>query len=364
MNIIFHTPLPLNTKATSASGIRPLKMLSAFQDLGYNVDLITGYSNERRKCIKQIKKNIRNGKKYDFVYSESSTMPTILTDTHHLPLHPLTDYFFFKFCNKNNIPIGLFYRDIYWLFDNYGKNLSPLKRFIAKISYKFDLWVYKKTLKILYLPSTEMGKYIPTVPTEIFKTLPPGHSTSNINYSSKTTFTNGNLRLFYVGGFSDHYKMHKLFDAIQQLPKVELTICTREIEWLSAKREYPYIPANIKIVHLSGEEMEKKLSASDITMLFVEPHEYWTFASPVKLYEYLGYQKPIISSKGTLAGTFIKNNNIGWVIPYDTNILINLLTNIINDPSQLDSIHENLKKLAPNHSWQSRAKQVCKDLTQ
>ncbi|EOE0525300.1 glycosyltransferase, partial [Providencia stuartii] len=76
------------------------------------------------------------------------------------------------------------------------------------------------------------------------------------------------------------------------------------------------------------------------------------------------YQKPIISSKGTLAGTFIKNNNIGWVIPYDTNILINLLTNIINDPSQLDSIHENLKKLAPNHSWQSRAKQVCKDLTQ
>ncbi|MEX6004096.1 glycosyltransferase [Providencia vermicola] len=99
-------------------------------------------------------------------------------------------------------------------------------------------------------------------------------------------------------------------------------------------------------------------------MLFVEPHEYWTFASPVKLYEYLGYQKPIISSKGTLAGSFIKNNNIGWVIPYDTNILINLLTNIINDPSQLDSIHENLKKLAPNHSWQSRAKQVCKDLTQ
>ena len=40
INIIFHCPFVLNYSATSASGIRPIKMLEAFQDLGFNVDVL------------------------------------------------------------------------------------------------------------------------------------------------------------------------------------------------------------------------------------------------------------------------------------------------------------------------------------
>ncbi len=67
MNIIFHHPLPLNPNATSASGIRPLKMLEAFRSLGYEVDVISGYSSERKKRIKEIKKKINEGKLKDSI---------------------------------------------------------------------------------------------------------------------------------------------------------------------------------------------------------------------------------------------------------------------------------------------------------
>ncbi|HDG1675120.1 TPA: hypothetical protein PFE07_004626, partial [Kluyvera cryocrescens] len=285
-------------------------MIKAFKALGCEVDLVTGYAEERKQCMLKIKENIRNGKRYDFVYAESSTMPTILTEPNHLPSHPFLDWRFFSYCNKHDIPIGLFYRDIYWLFEAYGKGLNPIKKIVAKLAYRFDLWFYKKTLTKLYLPSMAMGKFIPIVSHSLFSALPPGHKKSN--FDSKSTRPDDLLKLFYVGGVSAHYQMHKLIDAIRDMPFVDLTICTRKEEWLAVKDEYPKLTSNIKIVHLSGLEMESILINSDIALLFVKPHEYWTFASPVKLYEYLGVHKPIIASKGTLAAEFVSDNNIGW----------------------------------------------------
>lgn len=81
-----------------------------------------------KKSINKIKSLIEAGEKFDFCYSESSTMPTLLTEKNHLPSHPFLDFSFFKYLKKNNIKIGLFYRDIHWMFDFYGKGLNPIKR--------------------------------------------------------------------------------------------------------------------------------------------------------------------------------------------------------------------------------------------
>src|SRR5699024_12009507 len=106
MHIIFHHPLPLDLNARSASGIRPKRMLQAFRELGYEVDLVTGYAKERKAAVKAVKEKIKQGIQYDFVYAESSTMPTIMTEPHHLPLHPFLDFSFFRFCKKQDIPVG------------------------------------------------------------------------------------------------------------------------------------------------------------------------------------------------------------------------------------------------------------------
>ena len=110
--------------------------------------------------------------------------------------------------------------------------------------------------------------------------------------------------------------------------------------------------------------MKSHLKGADVAVLFVKPQEYWEFASPVKLYEYLGYQKPILASEGTLAGCFVRENGIGWTIPYEESELKQLLEALSSSRDGIDSIHENLRKTSSEHSWKARAKQVIKELTE
>lgn len=364
MNIIFHHPLPLNPNATSASGIRPLRMLEAFKSLGYEVDIIAGYSKERRKSIEEIKRKIKLGAEYDFVYSESSTMPTILTDTHHLPLNPLLDFNFFRFCKNNSIQVGLFYRDVYWLFESYDKSVNFLKNRAAKLSYKYELHFYKRYLARLYLPSLEMGSYVPIVPNKIFSALPPGHDIkSQVSKNEYQNDSTHKLKIFYVGGMSDHYQMHTLFSVINQRDDIELILCTRESEWDAVKSEYPELSKNIKIVHKSGRDMRALMADSDIVSIFVKPQEYREFAAPVKLYEYLGHHKPIIASQGTLAGNFVAENEIGWSLPYSESDLNELFDRLSESPGLLVSAKQKMSIVALEHTWKARAQQVAKDLS-
>ncbi len=75
--IIFHLPMEIDKNRPSGSQIRPLKILQAFKNIGYKVDIVMGDVKTRKRQIKKIKRNISNGVKYDFLYSESSTMPTV-----------------------------------------------------------------------------------------------------------------------------------------------------------------------------------------------------------------------------------------------------------------------------------------------
>ncbi|MDP9804988.1 hypothetical protein [Acinetobacter calcoaceticus] len=356
-NIIFHCPFPLDNKAKSASGIRPIKMLNAFRSLGYNIDLVVGYSDERRIAIKKIKEKIQNGYSYSFVYSESSTMPTALTDPHHLPLNPFLDFNFFNFLKKNNIRIGLFYRDIHWKFDHYGIGLSWYKKQLALFFYYFDLKQYNKLVDVFYLPSMQMGKYIDYIDTIKFKALPPAHDLSN--YGDLTPVSNI-INLLYVGGIGENYKLNKLFEAMILIPNINLTICTREADWEKNKDKYTVIPKNIRIVHESGKGLDELYRTSHIALLFVEPKDYWDFAVPFKLFEYIGRNKPIICCKNTWTGDFVEEKNIGWVIDYNVQAFVDLLSNL--NPSSIIDSTEKVIEIKGNESWISRAEQVIHDL--
>ncbi|WP_202904037.1 MULTISPECIES: hypothetical protein [Pseudoalteromonas] len=359
--MIFHFPLPLDVNSKSASGIRPLKMLAAFKELGFDVDVISGYSSERKRAIRKVKDKIISGKKYDFLYSESSTMPTVLTDKNHFPKHPFMDFCFFYFCKKNGVNIGLFYRDIYWVFDDYKKSGGLIKRCFAKFFYYYDLVFYELLLTKLYVPSENMMKYVPIVSCDIISDLPPGHDAYRFNFDKKV---DENLKIFYVGGMSSHYEMDILFDVVSQTPNISLTICTRKAEWENVKANYPDLGDNIRIVHESGYEMRKMMLDSDIVSLYVQPKEYWSFASPVKLYEYLGNLKPILASEGTLAGEFVRENGIGWTIPYNKNSLFNFLVDTKKISSDINIFKHKISEISQQHTWLERAKEVAGDLSQ
>lgn len=359
MRMIFHHPLPVQADAQAASGIRPFRMIEAFRAIGYEVEAVCGYSDERARAIAEVGARLRRGERYDFVYCESSTEPTLLTDRHHLPLRPWLDFGFLARLKSLGLPIGLFYRDIYWRFPGYGASLPAWKRAGALFCYRYDLYQYRRLIDRLYLPSLQMAQHVPGIDAARVAALPPGCIERPAARSPSDR-----LRLIYVGGLGEHYRMHELFRALNGLANVELTVCTREAEWRAVQSQYLMPPdGNVRVVHRSGEDVRRLMEDADLGVICVDPHRYWTFAAPLKLYEYVGAKRPVLASSGTLAAEFVASQGIGWVVPYAAPQIAALLRKLAADKSLVDAKMEAVRRILPQHTWEARARQVAAELT-
>lgn len=362
--MIFHIPLNLNPSIYSGSQIRPLRMIEAFKELNFDVVVVMGSSRERKKQINHIKKQIRAGLLYDFLYSESSTMPTALTDNHHLPLHPILDFNFFKFCRGHNIRVGLFYRDIHWNFEQYKNNVSRFKRVVSTFFYKYDLLQYKYKIDCLFLPSLKMYDYIPFRLKKTIIDLPPAMTTYQlVNKKIKTKEIYARLNFIYVGGLGDLYDLTTFCSVIDDLKFTTFKLCTRIQEWINNKNVYIKYQ-NIEVLHFHGKELTPIYNISDIAVLFIRPTIYWEFVMAVKLFEYMAYRKPIIAVKGTAVGDFVSKNNIGWVIDFDEIKLKKLIEFLQNNPQEIKEKIRNIDLIAPFHTWQARALKVTEELSE
>ena len=361
--MIFHIPCFIDLNAKSGSSIRPIKMIQAFKDNGYDVDIVMGYAKERKKQILNIKKNIKDGVKYDFLYSESSTMPTLLTEKNHLPMHPFLDFSFFKFCKKHNIKIGLFYRDVYWKFNEYKNNVSKIKRIVAIALYRYDLLKYKHTIDVMYLPSLKMKNFVyDDFNGLIFSDLPPGIEVKkNIKINK-----NSSLNIFYVGGITKPgglYDVSKLIDITNIDENINLTICCRKNEWDSVKQFYKgIINDRVKIIHKSGVELDDYYNKADLCSLIFPYNDYRLFAVPIKLFEYLSYQKPIITTDKSAVSEYVEKNDVGFVVNYSDKSIEKTIKKILNNRNILIEKTNNIKKIFVSETWKSRAKKVERDL--
>lgn len=359
---IFHYPHPIADKPGIGSALRPNQMYAAFQNIGYQVDVVAGYSAQRKQAIREIKRNIRAGVKYDFVYSESVNIPTILADEDHIPRHPLLDFSFFRFCRKNNIPVGLFYRDMHWMFSAYRTQVSRWKQMITLPLFRYDLHMYSKHLDILYVASDLVASFVPHRTT---RPLPPGGMARPAVLGRRTEKQQdqGALRVFYVGNIMGIYDITDFCKAIDQTDNVYLTICTPKSSWDQMASYYePYLSDRIQVVHKASAELAPHYEDADIFCCCLEVNEYTRLAMPIKTFESISYGVPVMISKGIAAGELVATEDCGWVVENSTEAYAALLAYLRDNPAEVKQKTANTVAIAPNHTWESRARQVAEDL--
>lgn len=360
---IVHVPFKIDHNRPSGPNIRPLKMIKSFENMGFEVSVIEGDSKSRKTQIASLVKDIINKVEFDFVYSESSTMPTLLTDHDHVPRYFNMDYSFLKICRNNGIPVSLFYRDVYWKYPEYKNGVSKLKYIIGTFFYNYDLYQYNKSIDLLYTPSPG---YLDKIKGKInieTSTLPPGYDRNPL-ISESFEYDNSSLRLFYVGGINTMYDLLETFKVVSKLPKVNLKVVTRLSDWVENKHLYvPYMcNGNIEVTHESGLGIEKYYEWADLLVLTTKPNEYREMAVPIKLFEYIGNKKPIISYGNSFTGNYIMENNIGYTINYGTNDLEQLLQDLIVNKDELSSFKSNLVRLSEKNTWLERSRKVVHDM--
>lgn len=361
--MVFHHPLPLIPDAASASGIRPVQMKRAFEELGYEVWEVAGYTKERSRLAAEVRYAIRCGVRFDFCYSESSTMPMTMTNPNHLPTRPFLDVGFFRSLRRSGVPVGQFLRDIYWVFPNYRESLPFFKLRAALAAYEWDMRTLRHHVDRVFLPSLKVGEYINLGNVPI-SALEPGHG-----HAEPLPGPEEGVSLFYVGGIGPGYKLHELFAAVKQAREeknldVHLTVCLRSEEWDAVKHEYEQwaCPA-IEVVHGHGNGLREYFERSNIAAIVVDLDEYWKLGVPVKLYEYIGAGKPVMVTKGSLAGDMVESMELGWTVDNSPDAVVELLERLANDPQEIQQVRARVLAQRDAHTWLERARQAVEELT-
>ena len=353
---IYHVPYPLDPNTTFGGQKRAVAMFKALVEWG-EVWLVAGNANQRRRRMKVVMDAVRAGTRFEFCYSESSTMPTTLTEPHHLPTHPVQDFAFLTRLRRHGIPVGLFYRDVYWKFPLYGEGVPKAKQLVAQTMYRYDLLAYRQCLDVLFLPSLRMGEWVDVGDRVKKVALPPGHDIDE----TPTAPPSSPLSMFYVGGLGSLYDLSDFCEAVASVPETSLTICTRPKEWEQARKDYgPLMGDNIKVVHANGKkELEPYFAAANVAVLAMAPHEYRDFAAPLKLFEYIVNGKPIIATEGTFVGDVVTHDKLGWTVKASVDEFATLLEQLTRHPEQVDAAFDRVMAARDQHTWSARVEELA-----
>ena len=362
--IIVYFPYEIK-EPKSGSMVRPQKMLNAFYEYcelkQYELIAIHGESNVRKQKVKTLINTI-DPSEILFAYMENSTLPYWLTDADHIPRNPFVEINFFKFLKKNNIPIGLFYRDIYWKFDEYP--LKGIKRWIMKSIYKLEMKVYNKYIDKYYLPSEMMNEFV-QFPNNLVSSLPPAGNQLMLQQND-----NSALNIIYVGGISERYGFKDLIMAVNNMVnkghRLHLNLVCREEEY-EQWHEFMKAFANtnwLDVYHASGSQLDEIYAKSNIGIIPIQKNTYNDFAVPVKLFEYMSYGKPIIATDCNAQAEIVNGSDIGIVVPPSIQGLEEGIEFFLKSERRIEYTEKVQKALLEKHSWLHRIEKVANELTE
>ncbi|MCG1021556.1 glycosyltransferase [Sutcliffiella horikoshii] len=362
--IIVYFPYELKEQK-SGSSVRPIKMIEAFRDFGKinhkEIIEIYGNSRERKLKLKKLYTQI-DPNDIECCYTENATIPLWLTDRDHIPRNPFLDIGFYKYLQKNNIPLGLFYRDIYWKFDELYKVNSFVKPIMQSL-FKFELAIYKKYVTCFYLPSIYMNEYLELHPVEI---LPPG-GTDLTNFR-QNPIDKEVAQAIYVGGIHPRYGVYEMLEAVQNINnsqmKVSLTLVCREREFHQFKELFaPYLNSGwLNLIHAHGEQLVPLYKNADFGIVPIKKDFYNDFAVAVKLFEYISYGLPVVATNCSAQKDLVEDGEFGVVVEDNAIGLEKGISEMLHYNKRQQYEKNAIESLKQKHLWLERTKTVYSSL--
>lgn len=361
---VFYRTLAIVDDAASGSDMRPAKLLQAFRQLGYEVDVVAGAAPVRKRAAEDVKQKIASGVRYDFLYAEPPTTPILLNESHHLPTHPVLDYQFLAFCHSSGIPVVLFYCDVQWRLPDYPRRIGWPKYLAALPFFHLDLFVYRRVVDALLVPDRGMLPQIAAwTSTKPAWASIPGFDPQETPPPRKPLADGAPLRLFYVGGVQPPvYDLTALLQgsawAASQGLSHELTICCRQAEWLRRPAAYDrHLGPHVKVVHnRNRQELLELYSRQDISVMpYGTLNSDW--AMPIKFPEAIGMEVPVLAGSGTAVARIVEEQQIGWSVGSAVEDFYTVVGKV--DRGELERVRTNVKRVRPSYAWVERAREVA-----
>ncbi|MGG3912718.1 glycosyltransferase family 4 protein [Rossellomorea vietnamensis] len=362
-SVLLYYPFKMVANANSGSKLRPIEMHKAFLHWGkmnqIDIHLIMGNSEERERHFDTLKKE---GKLESllFCYMENQTIPLWLTDPNHIPKKPFIDRKVLSYLKNHNIPTGVFYRDVYWKFDDLYP-LKGIKKSMMQSIYRMEENFYEKYCEVIFLPSDSMGKYVNIKREKV--ALPPGGKKKEINRGPISIPLKG----LYVGGINNRaYGLPLLLKSLRKFnekeERLQLTVVCREdeLEKVSPDILKDIEDLNVRILHVSGSELDEVYKDSDIAFIPREKTTYNDFSVPVKLVEYLSSGLPVVATNCDAQQDFIESGPYGVVGEPNVERFIEAIEKITEN---LAFYNEKIEEsFLSNHSWDARVEKIQKTL--
>jgi glycosyltransferase involved in cell wall biosynthesis len=364
-SVLLYYPFQLAENANSGSKLRPKKIHSAFLEWGkangVEILLLSGHSQERETLFSEWKSS---GKLNEllFCYMENQTIPFWLTDPKHIPQKPFIDSKVMKFLKANNVPVGVFYRDVYWKFDELYP-LKGIKKTVMKSIYQREERFYEKYCQVIFLPSDAMGKYVDITKPKI--ALPPGGTPMPIG--GKQVKGSGPSQGLYVGGINNEdYGLFLLLDALEIANKQEkvcdLTVVCRQEEFTSLPDEKKKRLADLNVIvkHISGNALNELYKEMDFAFIPRYKSTYNDFSVPVKLVEYLSNGLPVVATHCEAQKDIIESDQYGLICEDRP---ASMAESIIQMSEKYQEYRMNITKtFIEKHSWLARVEKIKESL--
>lgn len=357
MKVLYITYIDMNGKSTSGSSVRPKKMHEAFCRLGIEVKLLECQQNKRKLRRAKVKEIMEWLKKEspDICYIES-------------PSGPIFNYIDLKLIrtlHRKKIPTGYFYRDCFWLFPEMMKEIRWWKRKIITFMNKVELPILRNNCDIIYFSSQSAIDLFSFARLKRVELLPPAADEfklmSNSDYYHEK-------RVIYVGAVSKvngTIDLIKAFSILNKEDVYNLTIVCREKEWKNIVamfhenlNEYSWL----KIEHASDEELIPLYEEASLAIIPRRSDVYIDYSIPVKLFEYIGFGKPVLSTPRKETVRIIEEEKCGIICDDSVDDMVKCIKLFFNTKELQNELKVNVQRMANHNRWIDRAQKVIDDL--